>query len=73
MVNSRSHSNIATRRKQNVNLQTVMINGQRLRLATRTVRTLKKMTEQMTGVRPSKMQKKAARKAEMAKAAKAAK
>lgn len=40
--NSRSHSNIASRRRQNVNLQTIRINGKRVRIAARTLRTLKK-------------------------------
>lgn len=43
--NSRSHSNIATRRRQNVNLQTIRINGKRLRIAARTLRTLKKLSK----------------------------
>jgi ribosomal protein L28 len=41
-ANSRSHSNIATRRKQHVNLQPFTINGQRVYLAARTIRTLRK-------------------------------
>jgi large subunit ribosomal protein L28 len=45
--NSRSHSNIATRRRQGVNLQTIKINGQRIRVATRTLRTLKKLAAEM--------------------------
>jgi large subunit ribosomal protein L28 len=44
--NSRSHSNIATRRRQGVNLQTIQINGQRIRVAARTLRTLKKMARE---------------------------
>lgn len=40
--NSRSHSNIASRRRQNVNLQVVRINGKRMRVAARTLRTIKK-------------------------------
>ncbi len=39
---SRSHSNIASKRRQNVNLQVVRINGKRVRIAARTLRTLKK-------------------------------
>jgi large subunit ribosomal protein L28 len=45
--NSRSHSNIATRRRQGVNLQTVKINGQRIRVSTRILRTLKKLAAEM--------------------------
>ena len=40
--NSRSHSNIATKRRQNVNLQTVRINGKRLRISARTLKTIKR-------------------------------
>lgn len=40
--NSRSHSNIATKRKQQVNLQTITIGGVRLRVSARTIKTLKK-------------------------------
>lgn len=47
--NSRSHSNIATKRRQNVNLQTIRINGQRIRVAARTLRTIKKMAKSMHG------------------------
>ncbi|MBI5037279.1 MAG: 50S ribosomal protein L28 [Candidatus Kerfeldbacteria bacterium] len=38
--NSRSHSNIATKRKQQVNLQKVKIKGKTYRVSTRTLRTL---------------------------------
>lgn len=65
-ANSRSHSNIATKRRQNVNLQTVVINGQRIRLAARTIRTLKKMAGQVHGTVMTKSQKKAAKKAQLA-------
>jgi len=41
--NSRSHSNIATRHRQNVNLQIVRINGRRVRISTRALKTLKRM------------------------------
>ncbi len=40
--NNRSHSLRATRRKWNVNLQTVVIDGKKVRVAARTLRTLKK-------------------------------
>lgn len=41
--NTRSHSNIATRRTFKVNLQTKKINGVRVRLGTRALRTLTKI------------------------------
>ena len=44
---SRSHSNRATKHRQNVNLQTIKLNGQRIRVATRTLRTLKKLAAQV--------------------------
>ena len=40
--NRRSHSLRATRRKWNVNLQQVTINGENKRVSARTLRTLKK-------------------------------
>ena len=40
--NRRSHSLRATRRKWNVNLQQVTINGEKERVSARTLRTLKK-------------------------------
>ena len=43
--NSRSHSNIATKHKQQVNLQTVRIGGVRVRISTRTIKTLKKQAK----------------------------
>jgi large subunit ribosomal protein L28 len=64
--NSRSHSNIATRRKQNVNLQVVRINGRRVRVATSTMRTLRKMAGIAHGEILTKMQKKANKKAALA-------
>jgi len=70
MGNSRSHSNIATRRKQNVNLQTIRLNGRRVRVAASTIRTLRKMTAIAHGQVPTKMQKKAAKKAALKAAAK---
>jgi len=39
---SRSHSNIATKREQGVNLQTKTIAGKRTRVCTRCIRTLSK-------------------------------
>jgi large subunit ribosomal protein L28 len=66
-ANSRSHSNIATRRRQKANLQTVRINGRRLRVATSTLRTLRKLAKEAHGELPSKADKKAAKKAARAK------
>jgi len=61
VVNSRSHSNIATKRKQKVNLQTVQIGDQKFRVAARTKRTLKKLAKQYSGELQTKRQKKAAK------------
>jgi ribosomal protein L28 len=58
VVNSRSHSNIATKRKQGVNLQTVSIGGRKFRVAARTKRTLEKLAKQYSGEIKSKKQKK---------------
>lgn len=69
--NSRSFSNIATRRRQNVNLQSVRLGGVKVRVSTRTLKTLKKLAAQQAGTLPSKKQKKAAKTA--ARKAKAAK
>ncbi len=60
---SRSHSNIATKRRQNVNLQSIRLGGVKIRVSTRTLKTLKKLAEIEQGERPSKKQKKAAKKA----------
>jgi large subunit ribosomal protein L28 len=60
---SRSHSNIATKRRQNVNLQSVRIGGVKVRVSTRTLKTLKKIAKQMSGEMPSLKQKKAAKRA----------
>ncbi len=62
--NSRSHSNIATKRRQGVNLQIVRIGDRRFRVAARTARTLKRLARQMTGELPTKREKKAAKKAQ---------
>ncbi len=45
--NSRSHSNIATKRRQNVNLQTVRLGGKRVRVSVRTMRTLKRLAKEV--------------------------
>jgi len=66
---SRSHSNIATKRRQNVNLQTVRIGGTKVRVSTRTLKTLKKISRQVQGELPTLKAKKQARRA--ARAAKA--
>lgn len=68
--NSRSHSNIATKRRQNLNLQTVRIGGTKVRVSTRTLKTLKKMARQVNGELPTLKQKKQTRR--VARAAKAA-
>ncbi|MEK7116188.1 MAG: 50S ribosomal protein L28 [Patescibacteria group bacterium] len=47
--NSRSHSNIATKRRQNLNLQTVRIGGMKLRVSARTLKTIKKIERQLNG------------------------
>jgi large subunit ribosomal protein L28 len=56
--NSRSHSNIATKRNQEVNLQTIRLGGVRVRVSTRTLKTLKKFTKIAKGELPSKRMKK---------------
>jgi large subunit ribosomal protein L28 len=60
-VHSRSHSNIATKRRQNVNLQQVNLGGMRVRVSARTLRTLKRLAAKAHGQVPSKRQKKAAK------------
>ena len=62
-VNSRSHSNIATKRKQEVNLQTTRIGGVRIRVSARTMKTLKRLALIANGKIPTLKQKKAARRA----------
>lgn len=59
--NSRSHSNVATRHRQNVNLQTIRIEGVKVRVAARTIKALKKMALKATGKLPNKMAKKRAK------------
>lgn len=58
---SRSHSNIATKRRQHVNLQTIRIGGTRMRLSTEAIKTLKRMAAIAHGEIPTKRQKKAAK------------
>ncbi len=60
---SRSHSNIATKRRQQVNLQTVRLGGRRIRIAASTLRTLKKLAAEAHGERQTFRQKKAAKRA----------
>jgi len=67
---SRSHSNRATKRRQNVNLQTIRLGGVQVRVSARTLKTLKRMTAQLEGKIPTLKQKKAARRVERAKVAK---
>jgi large subunit ribosomal protein L28 len=43
--NSRSHSNIATKRKFKINLQTKRIDGVKVRLSTKAIRTLAKAAQ----------------------------
>lgn len=59
--NSRSHSNIATKRKQEVNLQTIRIGGVKVRVSARTIKTLKKFERELKGEILSRKQKKAAK------------
>jgi ribosomal protein L28 len=73
IVNSRSHSNIATKRRQNVNLQSVRLGGVKVRVSARTLKTLKKITKQLRGEVPTLKQKKAARRVERDAKAKAKK
>ena len=62
-VNSRLHSNIATRRKQNVNLQVIKIGNQRMRVSARAARALKRAAAIASGEIQSRAQKKAIKKA----------
>ena len=71
--NSRSHSNIATKRRQNVNLQSIRLGGVKVRVSTRTLKTLKKIAKQISGELPTLKQKKAARRIVRAEKAKSAK
>ncbi len=47
--NSRSHSNIATKHRQNLNLQSVRIGGVKVRVSARTLKTIKKLECQLNG------------------------
>ncbi|MCC7356913.1 50S ribosomal protein L28 [Candidatus Uhrbacteria bacterium] len=67
---SRSHSNRATKRRQNVNLQTIRLAGTKVRVSTRTIKTLKRITAQLEGKLPTLKQKRAQKRATRAAAAK---
>jgi len=66
-ANNRSHSNVATKKTQGVNLQTRRLNGVKVRLSSRTLKALKKFDAIAKGEILTKRQKKknktAARKA----------
>ena len=59
--NSRSHSNVATKRKQGVNLQTKRIQGVKISLSTRAIKTLKRLEAVQKGELLTKKQKKKAK------------
>ncbi|MFC1639008.1 50S ribosomal protein L28 [Patescibacteria group bacterium] len=46
-ANSRSHSNIATKREQRINLQTKRIAGMKARLCTKCIKTLTKRAKEL--------------------------
>lgn len=66
VANARSHSNRATKRRQNVNLQATRIGGVKVRVSSRTLKTLKRMAAEITGARPTLKAKRAAKRAERA-------
>ena len=70
---SRSHSNIATKRRQDLNLQTVRIGGTKVRVSARTLKTIKRMSKTLIGEIPTLKQKKATRRVARVAAAKTAK
>lgn len=57
-ANNRSHSNVATKKTQGVNLQTRRINGVKLRLSSRALKALKKFEGIQAGEVKTKKQKK---------------
>ncbi len=63
VANSRSHSNVATKRRQNVNLQTVRIGGMKIRVAARTLKALKRLQKEADGSMLTLKQKRAAKRA----------
>lgn len=60
---SRSHSNIASKRRQNLNLQQVRIGGVKLRVSARTLKTLKKLAKMQSGEIQTLKRKKAQKRA----------
>lgn len=52
--NSRSHSNIATRRKFSINLQTKKIDGQRKKVCSSCIKTASKPKLEVKGIRTAK-------------------
>ncbi|MBI5654382.1 50S ribosomal protein L28 [Candidatus Uhrbacteria bacterium] len=63
---SRSHSNIASKRRQDVNLQTIKIDGKRIRISARTLKSIKRLAKVMSGEIPTLKQKKQAKRVERA-------
>lgn len=61
VANNRSHSNRATKKLQGVNLQTRRLQGVKISLSTRALKTLKKMEALHKGELLSKKQKKQAK------------
>jgi ribosomal protein L28 len=57
-ANNRSHSNVATKKTQDVNLQTRRINGVKVRLSSRALKALKKFEAIAKGEILTKRQKK---------------
>ncbi len=68
--NSRSHSNVATKRRQNLNLQTIRVGGVKIRVSARTLKTIKKLERQMKGEMLTLKQKKSKKRVERAAQAK---
>ena len=58
IANNRSHSNVATKKTQGVNLQTRRINGTKIRLSSHALKTLKKFEAIQKGEILTKRQKK---------------
>lgn len=69
---TRSHSNIASKRRQNINLQTIKIGGERIRVSARTLKSIKRLAKTAKGELPTLKQKKQTKRDERA-AKKAAK
>jgi ribosomal protein L28 len=61
VANNRSHSNVATKKLQGVNLQTRRFNGLKIRLSTHALKALKKIEAVQKGEAPTKRQKKRAK------------